>query len=91
MALVALDLVAWKQAHGKYPAALAELPNADKLPRDPFNEKPFGYRLTDEGFMLWSVGPDGKDDGGKTFEELELNSMDNGGDLVLRVPPAKKP
>jgi hypothetical protein len=47
--------------------------------------------------MLWSVGPDGDDDGGKTAGELGCDLKDNG-DIVLRIPPqaaggegAKKP
>ena len=35
------------------------------LPNDPFRKQPFSYRTTPEGFLLYSVGPDGRDDGGK--------------------------
>jgi hypothetical protein len=35
-----------------------------KLPEDPFSGKPFGYRHEGKGFMLYSWGPDLKDDGG---------------------------
>jgi hypothetical protein len=94
MLIVALDLSAYRQKHGKYPAALAELPNAGKLPRDPFtetgaggreNEQPFHYRLVGEGFVLWSVGPQGKDGAEATVERLE---EENGPQHVyLRVPP----
>lgn len=93
--LVALDLAAYRQEHGKYPAALAELPNAAKLPRDPFtetgaggpeNEKPFHYRLVGEGFVLWSVGPEGKDGAETTVEQLEDESGTTR-HVFLRVPP----
>ena len=95
MVQVSLDLAAYRQAHGKYPAALDNLPDPDRLPRDPFTAtaaggpadgKPFGYRLTPEGFMLWSIGQDGQDDGGQTADELKVDP-DQGGDIVLRVPP----
>ncbi len=95
---VALEVSAWRQANGKYPGTLAELPSAGKLPRDPFtvtgsgavdDGKPFGYSVTDDGFMLWSVGPEGVDHGGKTAEELGLKDRDQG-DIVFHVPPAKK-
>jgi hypothetical protein len=87
MLLLAVALAAYRQEHGKYPAALAELPNAAKLPRDPFtgtgaggpeNEQPFHYRLVGDGFVLWSVGPDGKDGAETLPENLHV---------FLRVPP----
>jgi hypothetical protein len=80
MMLVAFDVAAYRQAHGKYPDALAKLPNADQLPVDTFSGTPFNYRLTEDGFMLWSVGPNGVDDGGKDYQNA---------DIVLRVPPEK--
>jgi len=94
---LALDLSAHRQGHSRYPDSLAGLPEADKLPRDPFTakevdgkvvEEPFHYRLTPEGFMLWSVGPDGDDDGGKEPAEIgESVDLADDGDIVLRVPP----
>ena len=41
----------------------------ERLPDDPFSGKPLVYRLTDEGFRLYSVGPNGVDDGGKSLED----------------------
>ncbi len=53
--------------HGSYPASLAEL-DASLLPGpsvDPARaETPLNYRLTENGFLLWSVGLDRVDDGG---------------------------
>jgi hypothetical protein len=89
MLLAALDLAEYRREHGKYPAALADLPNAGKLPRDPYtetgtggpeNEQPFHYRVVGEGFVLWSVGPDDKDGAEVTVEQLEKA-------LALWVPP----
>ena len=54
-------------AHGRYPKTLQDLaPTALKsLPVDWMSGQPFRYRPTGDGrFELWSVGPDGKDDGG---------------------------
>ncbi len=54
-------------AHGSYPETLDALVPAF-LPKpllDPMNAKPFQYHRTDDGwFVLYSVGEDGKDDGG---------------------------
>jgi len=34
------------------------------LPIDPFSDKPLVYRRTEDGFILYSVGPNFEDDGG---------------------------
>jgi hypothetical protein len=53
--------------HGSYPAHLTEL-DASLLPGpqpDPARaDAPLNYRLTEKGFLLWSVGLDRVDDGG---------------------------
>jgi len=69
---VLLALERYRCAHGEYPATLDELvPTAlESLPLDPFSGAPFRYQrvpATEEGddsFLLYSVGADGKDDGG---------------------------
>jgi hypothetical protein len=36
------------------------------LPKDPFSaDSPFSYRRTKSKYILYSIGPDGKDDGGR--------------------------
>ena len=63
---VALALKAYQRRYGTYPRALDALrryPGWD-LPEDPFGGKPFGYRREGKGFMLYSWGPDLKDEGG---------------------------
>jgi hypothetical protein len=64
---VACALERHRLAHGHYPKTLQDLaPTALKsLPEDWMSGHPFRYRPTEDGrFELWSVGPDGKDDGG---------------------------
>ncbi len=64
----ALQLRAFRSEHGMYPSTLYKLvPNyAAQLPRDPFAKHgTFGYRRTGKSYILYSVGPDGKDNGGK--------------------------
>lgn len=46
---------------GRWPATLPDL-GEDSI--DPFSHKPFIYRLTSDGFVLYSIGPDRVDDGG---------------------------
>jgi hypothetical protein len=67
MGAVACALERHHLAHGHYPKTLQDLaPTALKsLPEDWMSGQPFRYRPTEDGrFELWSVGPDGKDDGG---------------------------
>lgn len=63
----ALALRAYKLDHGSYPPALAALVPAylPSIPNDPFTAGPLRYRTTANDYVLYSVGPDGIDDGGK--------------------------
>jgi hypothetical protein len=67
MGQVAMALKAYKSEYGSYPASLAELKNrlGWKLPDDPFSGKPFVYKRVGRGFLLYSLGSDLKDDGGR--------------------------
>lgn len=53
--------------HGKPPAALEDLVPSwlPAVPLDPFSQRPLVYRVTTNSFVIYSVGPDGKDDSGK--------------------------
>ena len=43
-----------------------KLADGKPLPLDVMNDKPMGYRKTSDGrYGLWSVGFEGRDDGGK--------------------------
>lgn len=63
---VAAALAVYRIQHGSYPTKLAELvPGAaDSLPNDMYTGKSFVYRRTADGYLLYSVGPNGQDDGG---------------------------
>lgn len=86
---VAFALAAYKGTEGKYPAKLADLAPKylARVPDDLFSGKPLIYKLADGGYMLYSVGVNGKDDGGRSHED-----MPQGDDLVVRMPlpPLKK-
>jgi hypothetical protein len=47
------------------------------LPRDIYNDKPFIYRRTEDGYLLYSAGANGQDDGGsnKLWSILEGRSL----------------
>lgn len=67
-AIIACAVARYRIEKGSYPDSLAsvKLASGQALPLDVMNNKPMGYRKTADGtYALWSVGPDGKDDGGK--------------------------
>ena len=68
MSLLVLALAVHKAEKGEYPELLDPLAPGilKKLPSDPFSGKPFVYKREGKGFILSSVGPNGKDDGGKS-------------------------
>lgn len=63
---VFLGLLAYRDRFGSYPDRLDELKSrlAWNVPEDPFSGKPFVYRRTGQGFILYSIGDDLKDSGG---------------------------
>lgn len=66
-AILTCALHRYRLAHRAFPASLTELDSSllSSPLTDPAKEGvPFGYRLTDKGFVLWSVGEDRNDDGG---------------------------
>lgn len=76
---LAMALRTWKHVHGAYPDSLDEIASDihEPLRLDPFSGEAYHYRREGEGFMLYSVGPDRKDDGGVKVENLK-----SGGDIV---------
>ena len=69
----ALSLLEAKAKMGAFPAS----PN---MPLDPYSNRPLGYRREGAGCVLWSVGPDRKDDGG-----VALSAGKKQLDLVVRL------
>jgi hypothetical protein len=54
-----------RRANGQYPESLESLrPYFVRLPIDPFTGKPFIYRRQGADYILYSCGPDQKDNGG---------------------------
>lgn len=80
--------------HGRPPASLAVLAaEGGPLPDDPFTGRPCGYLATSREFLVYSVGPDGRDDGGTPISAIRLRSTSRG-DLVfgrMYPPPGPPP
>jgi hypothetical protein len=89
LARVACALERYRLANGQFP----ETPEAlapkfiEKLPHDIINGQPLKYRRTDDGeFVLYSVGWDETDDGGKV-ELTKSGNLDwQKGDWIWRYP-----
>ena len=66
-AQVGLAIQRYRLATGKLPDTLAELMPTylDAVPKDPFDGKDLRYKKLDTGFVVYSIGEDGSDDGGK--------------------------
>jgi len=64
--LTVLALGAFHHEHQTFPATLAELvpEYLPRVPTDYYDHQPLRYRRTDEAYVLYAVGRDGKDDGG---------------------------
>ena len=66
LAVAALAITRFQMRHGRFPSGLQELVPEflGAEPWDPMSGKSLGYRLEDGGFVLYSVGEDGIDNGG---------------------------
>ncbi len=81
---IALLLKAYRARHGRYPATLEQLQEyaGYELPLDPFSGEAFVYRREGKGFLIYSWGPNLKDDGGQQSPTGKYNE----GDIVFRCP-----
>jgi len=83
LAELSLALAAYRAEKGAYPAKLADLsPGYVKvIPNDFFSGKDLIYKPTKDGYLLYSVGPNMKDDDGERD-----NKKDGKDDIAIRVP-----
>ena len=77
----------YRLAHASLPETLDQLvPDyLAAVPLDPFDGAPLRYKRLDRGFLVYSVGEDGKDDGGKREPPKETRNSGETWDLVFRV------
>jgi hypothetical protein len=80
-------LAAYRADHSAYPAKLADLTPRYivEVHKDIFNDSELHYRLEGKGYLLYSVGINGKDDEAKSYREAHRGEED-WDDLVVRVP-----
>jgi ABC-type transport system involved in multi-copper enzyme maturation permease subunit len=89
-AIVALAVERYRREHGRWPATLTELVPSKlaNIPVDPYDGQPLRYRRNTDGVVIYSVGPDKTDDGGKLDRK---NWMAPSTDLGIQLwDPAKR-
>jgi hypothetical protein len=71
-----------------YPDTLADLvpKYLPKVPGDVFSDKELIYKKTDAGYLLYAVGANGKDDGGRLLTEEPADGQPRGDDIGVRMP-----
>ena len=83
---LAFALAAYRADHKAYPAKLADLSPKyiAAIPKDRFNDGDLHYSPQNGGYLLYSVGFNGQDDGGKGIEDRK-DGTDNWDDIAIRI------
>jgi hypothetical protein len=83
---LAFALAAYRADRGVYPARLVDLVSkyVAKVPGDIFSAAELRYRLEGGGYLLYSVGVNGKDDGGKGMDDRKEG--EDWDDIAVRIP-----
>jgi hypothetical protein len=80
----AARVLEFEARNGRFPERLEEV---GPVPLDPFDGEPLRYRRTEEGFRVYSVGRNMRDQGGMTPSEVRGDFDARAGDLVVGFPP----
>jgi len=86
VARIGIGCKIYKNYKGRFPAKISDLA-PDILPEeplDPFTGKPYIYRLEDDGFIVYSVGSNQKDDNGRGTWEITSIVMEKDDDVTWR-------
>jgi hypothetical protein len=92
--LTVLALLQYENDKERYPVKLEELVKGGylrELPDDPYSEGILKYERRGEEFILYSVGADFVDDGGKQYPMGDWGEGEKGGDRVFWPLEEKKP
>jgi hypothetical protein len=67
----------YRLTHGHWPDSMPVLVPEfiRQLPSDPFDGKALHFHRLDDGVVIYSIGPDGKDNGGK-MDRTDLQTPD---------------
>ena len=85
---LAFALAAYHADNGSYPDKLADLmpKYVAEMPKDIFSDSDLHYKQQGDGYLLYSVGVNGRDDGGRGIEDCKEG--EDWDDLVVRMPAA---
>jgi hypothetical protein len=92
---LAFALKAYHKERGRYPAALAELKPKylSEIPKDLFTDKELVYKPQEngQGYLLYSLGPNGRDDGGENYDDnpdkyKDLPNDKRPDDIAIHMP-----
>lgn len=95
---LAVALEVYRATTGEYPESLDALTIdiLKEIPQDRFSGEPLNYERREDGYLLYAVGANGKDDAatsyisrtkdGEHLPEGEVVDREAGDDLVIRVP-----
>lgn len=88
---LAFALARYRADHGSHPAKLGDLSQKyiDAIPKDVFNnDAPLHYSREGDGYLLYSIGRNGINDGGRDDYDEKTRAIHD--DIVVRVPAMKK-
>jgi hypothetical protein len=87
LATTALAVERFRLNQRRLPEDLKELTPRflDAVPTDPFDGAPLRYRRLDRGYVIYSVGEDGRDDGGREPPEHKKANDRSSYDLIFVV------
>lgn len=83
---IAMALAAYRLDHGRYPEKLDQLKPRylPEIPIDIFANAPLHYQIDQNGYNIYSIGPNRLDDGGRNKHDSPA-----GDDLSVRMPMRK--
>src|SRR6185437_6519924 len=86
---LAFALAAFRADNNHYPAKLDDLAPkyVAKVPLDIFSNMPLKYKPSDKGYLLYSVGPNGKDEEGRWRDDSPPGDDPR---VRMPLPPLKK-
>ena len=90
---LAFALAEYHARHGSYPAKLADLvpKYVAAVPKDIFSGGELHYSRQGDGYLLYSVGPNGKDDGGRNRNDNpDGEKLQGCDDIAVRIPAKAK-
>jgi hypothetical protein len=88
---LAFALASYRIEHGRYPEKLDSLTPEylARVPEDPYGKGTFPFRLQDGGYVLYSVGPNGRDDTGPPSNSPRPEhdeTSEHSDDIGIRMP-----